>query len=62
MLESLFNKVAGLQHSYDCCEIFENSFFQKTPPMAGSEKIINLQGKNQWRRRNRSTFSINTAE
>ena len=44
MLESLFDKVAGLQLSCEYCEIFKNIFFHKTPPVAASEKFINLQG------------------
>ena len=44
MLESLFEKVAGLQLSCEYCEIFKNSFFHKTPPVAASEKFINLPG------------------
>ena len=53
MLESLFDKVAGLQLSCEYCEIFKNIFFHKTPPVAASEKFINLQGKHQWWRRTR---------
>ena len=44
MLEPLFDKVAGLQLSCEYCEIFKNIFFHKTPPVAASEKFINLQG------------------
>ena len=44
MLEPLFDKVAGLQLSSEYCEIFKNIFFHKTPPVAASEKFINLQG------------------
>ena len=36
VLESVFNKVAGLQLSCEYCEIFKNSFFHKTPPVAAS--------------------------
>ena len=62
MLESRFNKVAGLQLSCEYCEIFKNSFFHKTPPLAASEKFINFPGKHQWRRRNKFIFFINTTE
>ena len=62
MLESLFNKAAGLQLSCEYCKIFENSFFNKIPPLAASEKFINFPGKHQWRRRNRLIFLINTTE
>ena len=44
MLECLFNKVAGLQLSCEYCETFKNSFFHKTPPVAASEKFMNLPG------------------
>ena len=37
VLESLFNKVGGLQFSCEYCEIFKNNFFHKTPPVAASE-------------------------
>ena len=50
MLESLFNKVAGLKRSatllkrdstqmfpYEIYEIFRNTFFYRTPPVAASE-------------------------
>ena len=50
MLESLSNKVARLQLSCEYCKIFKNRFFHITPPMAASEKAINLPAK-QWRRR-----------
>ena len=43
MLESLFDKVASLQLSCEYCEIFKNSFFHKTPPLAASEKFLNSQ-------------------
>ena len=52
VLESLFNKVAGIQASnfikkrlltqvFSCkkCEIFKNSFFYKTPPVATFEEM-----------------------
>ena len=45
VLEPLFNKVAGLQLSCEYYEIFKNSFFHKTPPVAASEKFINSPGK-----------------
>ena len=40
VLESLFNKVAGLQ-SVSCafCKIFMNTFFNRTPPVAASHMI-----------------------
>ena len=44
MLESLFNKVVGLQPFSEYCEIFLKSFFHKTPLVAGSEKFINFPG------------------
>ena len=59
MLEYVFNRVAGLQLSCEYCKVFKNSFFQKTPPVAGSEKSINLPGKHQWWRRNRFIFLLN---
>ena len=62
MLESLFNKVADVQLSWEYCEIFKNSFFHESPPVAASEKFINFPGKHQWRRRNRFTFLSNTTE
>ena len=62
MLESLFIKGVGLQLSCEYCEIFKNSFFHKTSPVAASEKFINFPGKNQWRRRNGFIFLINTTE
>ena len=40
MLESLFNKVAGLQLSCEYCKNFNKSFFLKTPLVAASEKFI----------------------
>ena len=39
VLESVFNKVAGLQLSCKYWEIFKNSFFHKTPPVSASENI-----------------------
>ena len=36
VLESFFNKVAGLQLSSEYCKIFKDSFFHKTPPVAAS--------------------------
>ena len=42
MLESLFYKVAGLQLSYDNREIFQTTFFHKTPPVAASEKFNSM--------------------
>ena len=62
MLESLFNKVAGLERSCEIYKIFKNSFFQKTPPVAASGKFINSPGKQQWRRCNRFIFLINETE
>ena len=62
MLESLFNKVAGLERFCEIYNIFKNSFFQKTPPVAASEKFINSSGKQQWRRHNRFVFLRNKTE
>ena len=62
MLGSAVNKVAVLHFSCQYCEIFKSSFFQKTPPVAASEKFINFSGRHQWRRRNRFIFLINTTE
>ena len=45
MLDSVFSKVTGLQLCCKYCEIFKNSFFDKTPPLAASEKFINFPGK-----------------
>ena len=60
MLESVFNKIAGLQLSCEYCKIFKSGFFHKIPPVAASEKFINFPGKHQWRGRNRFIFLINT--
>ena len=44
MLEPFFNKVVGLKEtptqvfSCEICEIFKNSFFNRTPPVASSEQ------------------------
>ena len=62
VLKSLFNKVAGVQLSFEYCKILNNSFLHKTPPVSASEKFINFPEKHQWRRRNRFIFSINTTE
>ena len=62
VLESVFNKVAGMQLSCEYLEIFRNSFFHKTPAVVASEKFMNFPGKHQWRRGNRFIFSINTTE
>ena len=53
VLESVSNKVEGLQFSCEYCEIFKNSFFHKTPPLAASEKYRNFKGQHQRRRCNR---------
>ena len=38
VLESLFNKVAGLKViSCEHCECYKNSFFYRTPPVAASK-------------------------
>ena len=47
VLEFLFNKIAGLQLSCEYCNVFNNSFFHKTPSVATSEKFINFPGKHQ---------------
>ena len=39
MLESLFNKVAGLQLSCEYYEVFKNDFFRKTTLVVASEKF-----------------------
>ena len=62
MFESLLFKIAGLQLSCEYYEIFKNSFFHKSLPVAASEKFINFSGKLQWRWRNRFIFLINTTE
>ena len=56
MLESVFNKVAGLQLSCAYCQVFKSSFFHKANPVAASEKFVNSPGKHEWRRRNRFNF------
>ena len=61
VLESVSNKVEGLQFSCEYCEIFKNSFFHKTPPVAASEKF-KFSKKHQWRRRDRFIFLINTTK
>ena len=43
-------------------KFFKNTFFNKTSPVAVSEKLINFPGKDQWQRRNRFIFLINTTE
>ena len=45
VLEPLFNKVAGLQLSCEDSEIFKDSFFHKTPPVATSDRFINFLEK-----------------
>ena len=62
MLETVFNEAAGLQLSCEYCEIFKNSFFHKTPPVAASEKFINFPGKHPWLRRNSFLFLINATK
>ena len=62
VLKSLFNKVTALQLSCEYYKIFKNSFFHRTPLIVDSEKFRNFSGKHQWRKRNRFTFLINTAE
>ena len=59
VLESLFNKVAGLQLSCEYCEIFKNGIFHETTSVVASEKFMNFPGKHQRRRRNRFIFLIN---
>ena len=56
MLESVFNKAAGLQHSCEFCKIFKSNVFHKRTPVAACKKFINSPGKHQWRRRNRFIF------
>ena len=51
MLDSVFNKVAGLQLSSEYCEILKTSFFHKKPPVAASEIFINFSGEQQKQRR-----------
>ena len=58
MLKSVFNNVADLQLSCESCKIFKNSFFHKRPPVAASEKIINIPGKHQWKRLLKFIFLI----
>ena len=43
MLKPLFNKVAGLQLSFEYCKVFKNSLLHKTSSVAASEKFINLK-------------------
>ena len=43
-------------------KFFRNSFFDKTPPVAASEKFINFPGKYKRRRCNRFIFLTNTTE
>ena len=56
MLESVCNKVAGLQLSCEYFKIFKSSFNHKTYPVAASKKFINFPGKHEWQRRNRFIF------
>ena len=51
MLDSVFNKVAGLQLSSEYCEILKTSFFHEKPPVAASEIFINFSGEQQKQRR-----------
>ena len=50
MLDSLFNKVAGLQATQvfprENCKIFKNTFFHRTPPVAAF-KVAKLKLKKQ---------------
>ena len=62
MLESLFNKLAGRNFLVNIANFFKNSYFNKTPAVAASEKFINFPGKHQWQRRNRFILLINTTE
>ena len=62
VLESLFNKFAGLELSCEYCNRFRNSFFHKTPTVVASEKFINFLEKYQWQRRNRLIFLINMTD
>ena len=63
MLESLFNKVAGLQLSCEYCKkLLRTYLFHKTSPVAASKKFINFPGKQQWQRCNRFIVVINTTE
>ena len=48
MLESIFDKVAGLQLYCEYCKIFKTSFFHKTPPVAASENCVNFPGTTVW--------------
>ena len=57
VLESHFNKFAGLQLSCEYCH-----FFQKKPPVVPFEKFINFPGKHKWQWCNRFIFVINTTE
>ena len=45
MLESVFNKVAGLNFFFEYCKILKSRFLHKTPPVAAFKKFINLIGK-----------------
>ena len=62
VLESVFNKVAGLQLSCEHREIFKNNFFHKTPRVAASEKFKNFPGEYQWRGRDSVISLKNTTE
>ena len=53
MLESLFNKVADLEAPskvfyYETCEIFKNTSFNRTPPVAASAGEGHWNGRTQW--------------
>ena len=65
MLESLFNKVAGLKAKF--CEIFKNTFFYRTPPVAASifqghsqehPQLWSLQTSRMWTLQQTVNFSI----
>ena len=47
MLDSVFNKVAGLELSCQFWKIFKNSFFHKKPPVVASQIFTNFVGKHQ---------------
>ena len=62
MLESVFNKVAGLQLSSENCKFLRKAFLYKTPPVAASENFINFLGNISGGGVTDLSFIINTTE
>ena len=54
-------KLQACNFPVNIAKFYKNSFFDKTPPVAASEKFINFAGKHQWWRHRFNTL-INTTE